>query len=105
MFCTADCDASRLLSMKQDLHVQYYLGGELLCLLCKWQICMGRQAPELSVTATECAHNGKESCCSRFALLYSESKRARVANVCCDPAKHLHISLTAVARGRVMRHM
>ena len=73
MFCIADCDASHLLSMKQGLHVQYYLGGEFLCLLCMWQICMGRQAPALLVTATEYAHNGKESCCTKFALPYSES--------------------------------
>ena len=44
--------------MKQDLHVQYYLGGELLCLLCKWQICTGRQALSVHTTAKKAAAAG-----------------------------------------------
>jgi len=43
--------------MKQTLHLQCYLGPELLCLLCKRPICMGRQAPTLLVTVTACAHD------------------------------------------------
>jgi len=36
----------------------------LLCLLCRWQICMGIQAPALLVTATECAHNMQSAAAS-----------------------------------------
>ena len=43
--------------IQQSLRTQCHLDPELLCLLCKQQICMDRQAPALLVTATACAHN------------------------------------------------
>ncbi len=86
--------------------MQCHLGPELLCLLCKQQICMDRQAPALLVTATACAHNLPRK---RLQQVYTALLRTQylleslMAAVVLQP--HLHVSQAAVAMRHMMRQV